>query len=57
MYLAGNYCYRINALAPPGAGYPVTILAILASAPGTSFSLLGITDMLGESSPYLLGLL
>jgi hypothetical protein len=47
MYLAGNYCYRINGIAPSGAGYPFTILAILASAPGTSFYLLGITDMLG----------
>ena len=42
---------------PQGRGYPVIILAMLARAPETLFSLRGITDMLGKSMPYLLGLL
>ena len=46
MYLAGNYCYRINAIAPPWGGYPFTILAMLARAPSVLFYLNGITDML-----------
>ena len=29
MYLAGNYCYRINAIAPPGGAEDVDVLVFV----------------------------
>ena len=46
MYLAGNYCYQISAIAPPRVGSLSQLFVVVHFRLVVIFLLRGITDML-----------